>query len=124
MLKMQTIGYIGKDAVSQNYGGRNVINFNLAHSEKYKGQDGQPVDKTVWIDCSYWTDKTAILPYLKKGCQVYIEGTPEIKTYMSKDNKATGVLSCRVLSIYILTYAKTDDKTPSANNATNSFDMF
>ena len=38
----------------------------MAHSEKYKDAQGVQKDRTIWVDCAYWTDRTAIAPYLKK----------------------------------------------------------
>ena len=66
MIKLQVIGHLGKDAVVNTVNGRSVINFNMAHSEKYKDAQGVQKDRTIWVDCAYWTDRTAIAPYLKK----------------------------------------------------------
>ena len=66
MIKLQLIGNIGKDAIVNNVNGKNVINFNVAHTERFKDAQGNQKDKTVWVDCAYWTDKTAVAPYLKK----------------------------------------------------------
>lgn len=98
MLKMQVIGHLGKDAEVKEYNGKNVINFSVAHSEK--GRDGQ--SKTTWVECSYWTDKTGIVPYLKKGTQIYTEGMPEVRTY-GKNDGTTGVsLTLRVGQVQLL----------------------
>jgi hypothetical protein len=66
MIKLLVIGNLGKDAIVNNVNGKNVINFSVAHTEKYKDAQGNPKDRTVWVECAYWTDKTAIAPYLKK----------------------------------------------------------
>ena len=78
MIKMQVIGNLGKDCVVNTVNGKNVINFTVAHSEKYKDSQGNNQEKTTWVDCAYWTDRTAISPYLTKGKQVFVEGTPEV----------------------------------------------
>ena len=36
MIKLQVIGNLGRDAVMNNVNGKTVINFTVAHSEKYK----------------------------------------------------------------------------------------
>ncbi len=36
MIKIQVIGHLGKDCTVNNVNGKNVINFSVAHSEKYK----------------------------------------------------------------------------------------
>jgi single-strand DNA-binding protein len=71
MIKLQVIGNLGKDGVVNNVNGKNVINFSVAHTEKFKDAQGVQKDKTIWVECAYWTDRTGIAPYLKKGTQVY-----------------------------------------------------
>ncbi len=66
MIKLQIIGNLGKDATTNTVNGKNVINFSVAHTEKFTS-NGEKKEKTTWVECAYWTDKTAISPYLKKG---------------------------------------------------------
>jgi len=66
MLKLQLIGNLGQDAVVNNVGGKNVINFSVAHTEKYKNADNAEVSKTTWVSCAYWTEKINLGNYLKK----------------------------------------------------------
>src|SRR6266852_431356 len=102
MIKMQVIGNLGKDCVTTLVNGKSVINFNVAHTEKFRDAQGNQKDKTIWVDCAYWTDKTAIAPYLKKGTQVYAEGTPDLRTYQKSDGTQGVSLPLRVLSIQLL----------------------
>lgn len=102
MIKLQVIGNLGKDCVTNAVNGKNVINFNVAHTEKYKDSQGNQKDKTVWVDCAYWTERTGIAPYLRKGTQVYVEGTPEVRTYAKSDGTSGASLTVRVLSVQLL----------------------
>lgn len=102
MLKLQVIGNLAKDCVVNNVNGKNVINFNVAHNEKYKDAQGQQKDKTVWVDCAYWTDRTSVAPYLKKGTQVYAEGIPDVRTYTTNDGRQGATLSLRVSNVQLL----------------------
>ncbi len=102
MIKLQVIGNLGKDCVTNAVNGKNVINFNVAHTEKYKDSQGNQKDKTVWVDCAYWTERTGIAPYLRKGTQVYVEGTPEVRTYAKNDGTTGASLTLRVLSVQLL----------------------
>ncbi len=78
------------------------MNFNVAHTEKFRDSQGVQKDKTIWVECAYWSDRTAVAPYLRKGTQVYVEGTPEVRTY-TKNDGTTGVsLSLRVMSVQLL----------------------
>ncbi|MEO8172797.1 MAG: single-stranded DNA-binding protein [Sediminibacterium sp.] len=102
MIKLQVIGNLGKDALVNNVNGKNVINFAVAHTERFKDAQGNQKDKTTWVDCAYWTDRTAVAPYLKKGTQVYVEGQPDVRTYTTQDGRQGATLSLRVLSVQLL----------------------
>jgi single-strand DNA-binding protein len=102
MIKLQIIGNLGKDCVVNTVNGKNVMNFTVAHTEKFKDAQGNQKDRTTWVDCAYWSDRTGIAPYLKKGQQVYAEGTPEVKTFQRQDGTAGASLSLRVFTIQLL----------------------
>lgn len=102
MIKLQVIGNLGKDCVVNNVNGKNVINFSVAHTERFKDSSGTQKDRTIWVECAYWTDKTGIAPYLKKGTQVYAEGTPDIRTYQTQDGRQGASLSLRVMNVQLL----------------------
>ena len=102
MIKMQVIGNLGKDCVVNAVNGKNVINFTVAHTEKYKDSQGNNQERTTWVDCAYWTDRTAVAPYLTKGKQVFVEGTPEVRVFTRQDGTAGASLSLRVRDIQLL----------------------
>lgn len=102
MIKMQVIGRLGKDCVVNTVNGKNVINFTVAHSEKYKDSQGNLQEKTTWVDCAYWTDRTGISPYLQKGTQVYVEGQPEARSFQRNDGTPGASLSLRVREVQLL----------------------
>ena len=102
MIKMQVIGNLGKDCTTNIVSGKNVINFNVAHTERYKDNQNNQKEKTIWVDCAYWTEKTGIAPYLKKGQQVYVEGVPDMRTYTKSDGTFGASLTLRVMSVQLL----------------------
>jgi single-strand DNA-binding protein len=102
MIKLQVIGNLGRDCATNSVNGKSVINFTVAHTEKFKDATGQQKERTIWVDCAYWTDRTAIAPYLKKGTQVYVEGAPELRTYTKNDGTFGASLTMRVLSVQLL----------------------
>ncbi len=102
MIKLQVIGNLGKDCIVNTVNGKNVINFTVAHTEKYRDSQGNNQEKTTWVDCAYWTDRTAISPYLTKGKQVFVEGTPEVRTFTRNDGTAGASLSLRVRDVQLL----------------------
>src|ERR1700754_1606579 len=102
MIKMQVIGRLGKDCTVNTVNGKNVINFTVAHTEKYKDSQGVNQEKTTWVDCAYWTDRTALSPYLTKGKQVFAEGTPEVRSFTRQDGTSGASLSLRVREVQLL----------------------
>lgn len=102
MIKLQIIGHLGGDCTTNEVNGRTVINFNVAHSEKFKDSQGNLVDKTTWVRCAYWTDRPLIAQYLKKGQLVYAEGSPEADAFMNKENQAAATLKMNVFRVQLL----------------------
>src|SRR4030095_3122454 len=102
MIKLMVIGNLGKDCIVNQVNGKNVINFSVAHTEKFKDSSGAQREKTTWVECAYWTDRTGIAPYLKKGTQVYAEGSAEVRTYQTQDGKSGASLTMRVFSVQLL----------------------
>lgn len=102
MIKMQVIGRLGKDCIVNTVNGKNVMNFTVAHSEKYKDSQGNLQEKTIWVDCAYWNDRTAVAQYLTKGTQVYVEGQPEARSFQRNDGTPGASLSLRVREVQLL----------------------
>lgn len=102
MIKLQIIGNLGKDCIMKEVNGKNVINFSVAHTERFKDSQGNPKDKTTWVECAYWTDRTAVSQYLLRGKLVYVEGIPEADAYMNKEGQAASTLRMRVQNLQLL----------------------
>lgn len=117
MIKLQIIGHLGRDCATNEVNGRTVINFPVAHSEKYKDAQGNQVEKTTWVNCAYWTDRPAIAQYLKKGQLVYAEGSPEAEGYLSKDNQNAASLKMNVFRIQLLGSKSDNQEGSSQPNA-------
>ena len=113
MIKLQVIGNLGKDCIVNTVNGKNVINFTVAHTEKYRDSQGNNQERTTWVDCAYWTDRTGISPYLTKGKQVFVEGTPEVRTFTRNDGTAGASLSLRVREVQLLG-GRGDNSIPSS----------
>ncbi|MCE2849379.1 MAG: single-stranded DNA-binding protein [Chitinophagaceae bacterium] len=120
MIKLQVIGHLGKDCTTNVVNGKNVINFSVAHSEKYKDTAGNPVERTTWVDCAYWTERTAVAPYLKKGQLVYAEGSPEVRSYTKNDGTTGTSLTLRVLNVQLLGSSRSESSGADATGAGGS----
>jgi single-strand DNA-binding protein len=119
MIKMQIIGRLGKDCVVNTVNGKNVINFSVAHSEKYKDSQNNLQEKTIWVDCAYWTDRTAIAQYLTKGTQVFVEGQPEARSFQRNDGTPGSSLSLRVREVQLLG-SKNDNGGSTSSYSSNA----
>lgn len=102
MIKLQIVGNLGGDCIQKEVNGKTVINFNVAHTEKFKDAQGNLKERTTWVNCAYWTDRTAVAQYLKKGKQIYAEGSPEADGYLNKENQPAATLRMRVQNLQLL----------------------
>lgn len=119
MIKLQIIGNLGKDCIVKEINGKHVINFSVAHTERFKDAQGNQKERTTWVECAYWTDRTAIAPYLLKGTTVYAEGSPEADPYTNKEGQAAATLRMRVQNIQLLGSNK-DNQGANSGNVTNA----
>ena len=118
MIKMQVIGNLGKDCVVNTVNGKNVINFSVAHTERFKDSQGNQKERTTWVECAYWTDRTAVAQYLVKGKTIYAEGYPEADAYLNKENQAAATLRMRVQTVQLLGGGNSGDN--AGQNANHS----
>ncbi|MCP9752304.1 single-stranded DNA-binding protein [Ferruginibacter sp. HRS2-29] len=119
MIKLQVIGNLGGDCIQKEVNGKTVINFNVAHSEKFKDAQGNLKERTTWVNCAYWTDRTAIVQYLTKGKTVYAEGTPEADGYTNKEGQVTATLRMRVQNLQLLGGNQQGEGGSNAGNVSN-----
>lgn len=123
MLKIQVIGYCGKDAVVQQHGTDSVVNFSVCHTDKYKDASGQKYEKATWVNCSWWLENTNIAQYLKKGTLVWVEGIPEAKQWKNKQTGETSpYLNMRVARVELLGGRREDNSNQPSTQTTTSVD--
>lgn len=119
MIKMTAIGHLGSQATLNNVNGKQVINMNLAHSEKYKDAQGNIVNKSVWINVSWWSESSKILQYLQKGAQIFVEGIPSVDVYKNKDGQTVPQLKLRATMVQLLGGNKQDNPQPQSQQPTS-----
>jgi single-strand DNA-binding protein len=120
MIKLQIIGNLGKDCIVKEVNGKNVINFSVAHTERYKDSQGNQKERTTWVECAYWTDRTAVAQYLTKGRTVYAEGSPEADAYSNKEGQPAATLRMRVQNVQLLSNNGTEGTNAGNSNTGNS----
>jgi len=110
MQQITLVGHLGTDAEVKNLGTTQVINFNLAVTEKVKNEN-----VTTWYKCAQFTNTVAIAPYLTKGSLIGVMGRPEIETYQGSDGILRANLKCIVREIKL--YSSTKERTAATQQA-------
>ncbi len=86
--KVILIGNLGQDPELRYTGaGTAVCNMRIATNESYKDANGELVQKTEWHSIVAWSKLAEICgEYLKKGSQVYFEGSLQTRSYEKEGN--------------------------------------
>lgn len=81
------IGNLGADPeIRYTQSGTQVATFNIATSERWKGQDGQLQESTEWHRIVAWRRLAEICgEYLNKGSRVYIEGKIQTRKWQDQN---------------------------------------
>lgn len=117
---MNIIGRLTKDAqVSKTANGREVVNFSIAVNDSYKNKEGQRIELTEYVDCSYWlTPKVA--PWLIQGLLVELSGRISARAWTGKDGNPKAGLSFHTSAIKPLAKPaqENNDQTVQASDET------
>ena len=74
------IGHIGRDAETKHIGERDYLSFSVACTEKRDSEES-----TSWYSILY-PFQEALLPFLKKGQQVYVSGRLKAGIYQNQQS--------------------------------------
>ncbi|MDY0343091.1 MAG: single-stranded DNA-binding protein [Lentimicrobium sp.] len=87
--KVILVGNLGKDPEIVNFDtGVKKASFSLATNDSYKNREGQEVDRTEWHNIVMWRGLADVAEkYLRKGSQVYIEGSLRTRSYEKDGQK-------------------------------------
>ncbi len=102
--KVILVGNLGQDPELRYTGsGTAVCNMRLATNESYKDSDGNMVDKTEWHNVVAWSRLAEICgEYLKKGSQVYFEGSLQTRTYDDRDGNTKYITEVKAREMMML----------------------
>ena len=84
------IGNLGKDPeMRYSASGEAICNFSIACTDSWKDkQTGEKKEQTEWVRISYFGKLAEICgQYLKKGSQVYVEGSMRTRKWTDKDGQ-------------------------------------
>lgn len=81
------IGNLGADPeIRYTQSGTQVATFNVATTERWRGQDGQMQENTEWHKIVAWAKLAEICgEYLQKGSKVYIEGRIQTRKWQDQN---------------------------------------
>ena len=100
--------------------------LNIATTEKWNNKDGEKQEKTTWHRCQLTGKYDKLIPYLRKGQQVCVNGLQRHEQYDFKDQATNQPVMfgdkpikmtmsfIRVNSIELLGGAKNDTQAPAA----------
>jgi single-strand DNA-binding protein len=85
--KVILVGNLGRDPEMRYLpSGEAVANLAIATTDKYKDKSGQMVEQTEWHRVSFFGRTAEVCgQYLKKGSQVYVEGSIRTRKYTDKE---------------------------------------
>jgi single-strand DNA-binding protein len=85
--RVQLIGNLGRDPeLRYTAEGTPVCNFSIATTEQWTSKAGEKQERTEWHRISMWGKLGEIAgQYLKKGRQVYVEGSIRSHEYLDKE---------------------------------------
>lgn len=95
MNKVFLIGRLGQDPeVKQTQGGQQIVKFSLATTKTWMNEKTGKQERTEWHRCIAWGDRwNGVLPYLKVGGQIAIEGSVQYEQWEKDGVKHT---SCNI----------------------------
>ncbi len=102
--KVILVGNLGQDPeMRYTTNGTAVCSLRLATNESYRDSDGNLVEKTEWHTIVAWQRLAEICSeYLKKGSQVYFEGSLQTRSYDDKEGITRYVTEIKAREMMIL----------------------
>ena len=96
---MNIIGRLTRDAqIRTTSQDKQVVNFSVAINDSYKNKQGERVEQSTYLDCSYWIS-TSVAKVLKKGTLVELTGRVSTRAWMGKDGEPKAALNYHVSQI-------------------------
>ena len=85
--KVILVGNLGRDPEMRYLpSGEAIANLAVATTDKYKDKSGQMVEQTEWHKVAFFGKVAEVCGnYLKKGSQIYVEGSLKTRKYTDKD---------------------------------------
>jgi len=120
--KVILVGNLGQDPELRHTGtGTAVCNLRLATNESYKDASGEWVERTEWHSIVAWGRLGEVCgEYLKKGSQVYFEGSLQTRQYDDKDGVTKYSTEIKAREMMMLSGGESRGPKPSAPASSES----
>ncbi len=102
--KVILVGNLGRDPeVRYTPGGTPVANFTLATNERWTDPAGEKKERTEWHRVVVWGKQAEVAgEYLRKGRQVYVEGSIQTREWTDRDGNKRTTTEIRAQRIQLL----------------------
>lgn len=87
MLKVELIGNLGADCEIKESNGSKFVTMRVAHTNKYKKEDGSEVEQATWVDVTMNNSDSKVIPFLKAGVKVFVRGNASLRVYSSQKDR-------------------------------------
>lgn len=102
--KVMLIGNLGRDPeIRYTPSGAAVANFTMATTERWNDPSGEKKERTEWHRIVVWGKQAEIAAeYLRKGRQVYIEGSLQTREWTDRDGNKRYTTEVRAQRLQLL----------------------
>lgn len=121
MIQLTLTGNVGRDArIVEKDNATPFCTFTIAVDDGYTNKEGTKVDRTIWVECIINDAKKAIIPYIKTGQKMLVQGKPSAHAYLDKDKNPQA--SLRINTTYCELLGKAQEKAPATVDTTKTVD--
>lgn len=115
--KVILLGNLGRDPeIRYTQGGTPVANFTMATSERWSDPNGEKRERTEWHRIVVWGKQAEIASeYLRKGRQVYIEGSLQTREWTDREGNKRTTTEVRAQRLQLL--GRPDERPAPATGA-------
>ena len=112
--KVILVGNLGRDPeVRYTPGGSAVANFTLATTDRWNDPSGEKKERTEWHRIVVWGKQAEIAgEYLRKGRQVYVEGSLQTREWTDRDGNKRYTTEVRVQRFQMLGARPGEERQP------------
>jgi single-strand DNA-binding protein len=102
--KVMLIGNLGRDPeIRYTQNGTAVANFTMATTDRWTDGTGERREKTEWHRIVVWAKQAEIVgEYLKKGRQVYVEGSLQTREWTDREGQKRYTTEVRAQRVQML----------------------